>query len=66
MTRVADANLDEKVAAELNIMDAARMTKIERRAIADWLKGQAEDLMTGGNRYARVVRAKYHVLRRGE
>ena len=54
--------MDEKIIAELKIVGAGQMTEYGRDSIAEWLRKQADNLVTDGDHYANVMRAKYHAV----
>ncbi|MDD5458359.1 MAG: hypothetical protein WC554_15105 [Clostridia bacterium] len=49
-------------AAVLTIRDAGKMTLDGRKQIAQWLRKQAKDLITYGDRYAKIIRMRYIYL----
>ena len=46
-------------AAILTIKNADTMSPEGRKAIADWLRGQAKDLVKLGHKYHKTLRARY-------
>lgn len=51
--------MSDNVAAKVTIKAANLMTKKGRRAIADWLRDQADALVEFGDQYATKYEARY-------
>lgn len=51
--------MKEKSAAIVTIKDAGQMTRAGRKAIAEWLRNTARDLVKYGDQYDKGFRARY-------
>jgi triphosphoribosyl-dephospho-CoA synthetase len=57
VSRITTPN--EKCAAIVTIRDADKMSEAGRERIADWMRQQAEQLVTEGHTYDGTFRGKY-------
>ncbi len=55
--------MPEDIRAVLTVYDPADMTRRERDDVADWLRGQASQLVAEGVNYDDRYRAKYYRAR---